>query len=58
METKTQNLNDTDSVEALRQSCISRGKLGFDYGLQIKKFLEKKYIFTKYDALVKNPKRN
>ena len=55
---KLKNLSDTDSVEALRQSCISRGKLGFDYGLLNQKmFGKKRYIFTKYDALVKNPKK-
>ena len=55
---KLKNLSDTDSVEALRQSCISRGKLGFDYGLLNQKiFGKKKYIFTKYDALVRNPKK-
>lgn len=55
---KLKNLSDTDSVEALRQSCISRGKLGFDYGLLNEKiFGEKRYIFTKYDSLVKNPKK-
>ena len=36
-EKKLKHLSDTDSVEALRQSCISRGKLGFDYGLLTQK---------------------
>lgn len=55
---KLQKLNDTQSIEELRQSCISRGKLGFDFGLLNQKmFGKKKYIFTKYDSLVKNPKK-
>lgn len=55
---KLKHLSDTDSLEALRQSCISRGKLGFDYGLLNEKiFGKKRYIFTKYDSLVKNPKK-
>ena len=55
---KLKNLSDSDSIEALRQTCIMRGRLGIDMGiLNIKILGNKHYFFTKYDEMVKNTER-
>ncbi len=54
---KLKNLSDSDSIEALRQTCIMRGRLGIDMGILNQKIMGKhKYFFTKYDDIVKDPK--
>ncbi len=55
-EKKLKNLSDSDTIEALRQTCIMRGRLGIDIGFANYKILGKnKYFFTQYDEMVKNP---
>lgn len=54
---KLKNLSDSDSIQALRQNCIMRGRLGIDMGILNQKIMGKeKYFFTKYDDMVKKPK--
>ena len=54
-EKKLKNLSDSNSIEALRQTCIMRGRLGVDIGITNLKILgSRKYLFTKYDEMVKN----
>tara|TARA_A100001388_G_C28768886_1_gene502547 strand:+ start:248 stop:1270 length:1023 start_codon:yes stop_codon:yes gene_type:complete len=53
---KLKNLSDSDTIEALRQTSIMRGRLGIDMGIHNFKLLGKKnYLFTKYDEMVKDP---
>ncbi len=55
---KLKNLSDSETIEALRQSCIMRGRLGIDMGILNEKIMGKNnYLFTKYDEMVKNPKK-
>ncbi len=54
-EKKLKHLSDSDSIEALKQTCIMRGRLGIDMGIVNQKIWGKdKYIFTKYDEMVSN----
>ncbi len=55
---KLKNLTDSDSIEALRQTCIMRGRLGVDMGVINEKIIGRdNYFFTKYDDMVKNPNK-
>ena len=55
---KLKNLTDSDSIEALRQTCIMRGRLGIDMGILNEKIIgSDNYFFTKYDEMVKNPNK-
>jgi hypothetical protein len=57
-EKKLKHLDDSASIEALRQTCIMRSTLGFDMGISNQKLIGKKnYIFTKYDNLVQTPEK-
>ena len=52
-DSKLKYLSDSTSLEALRQSCIQRSKLGLTMGLLNKKLGgNKKYYFSKYEDLV------
>lgn len=55
---KLKNLSDSGSVEALRQTCIMRGRLGIDMAILNEKIIGKdNYFITKYDEMVIDPEK-
>ncbi len=54
-ETKYRYLSDSSTIEALRQSCIERGRLGMEMGKMNQALLGKdKYMMLRYEDLVLN----